>query len=277
MVPPRAPRISPAVAPTPHPARGRTHPASRPNASVSTQQSRLRSPPRISYGKPPRRRGRIRGGPGAWARRHGRYGSTAALARRHGQRGSTAARARRPRPRHGCRRPGHGGTGPEPQPWHGQQHLSQLRRLPHHARLLQGQRRGLQLHGVQRDDVPSAHQPAGQVLALGQGHAAQHSCAGRGRLPSLRQQGHWRGAQALHGPWRHRPRALALAAARHQAPARAAPARMRPPASAPVAARCPTSPPARAGAARARHAALPAGRTRPLATMAAPAPGSSLR
>jgi hypothetical protein len=59
------------------------------------------------------------------------------------------------------------------------------------------------------------------------------------------------------------------------APERAAPAWMRPTASAPMAARCPTAPRrerARRGphlTARARHAALPAGRTRPLATEAA--------
>lgn len=78
------------------------------------------------------------------------------------------------------------------------------------------------------------------------------------------------------GPWRHRPRAPALAAARHQGPTRAAPDHI------PGGGTLPHRPPGASGrgphtTAWARHAALPAGRTRPLATMAAPAPSGSLR
>jgi hypothetical protein len=83
------------------------------------------------------------------------------------------------------------------------------------------------------------------------------------------------------GPWRHRPRALGPGR-RGIKPQRGRPLHGSGPRPHPRWRHAAPPPPGASGrgphtTARARHAALPAGRTRPLATMAAPAPSGSLR
>jgi hypothetical protein len=104
------PRISPAPAPHPASRHQPRIPPSRPTASVSTRQSHR-----------DRRLGFRMANPrdGAWAhpRQPWRAGTAGAAPRRHGRGCPRLARRPRPQPRRGCKRPGHGGTGPEPHPW----------------------------------------------------------------------------------------------------------------------------------------------------------------